>query len=511
VPLDADHPIDRNARIVLHAAAAAIVSAGEDAGSAAALLPGLPLVDLDRLGAAGADRPARPGPGDLAWITYTSGSTGQPKGVFQDHRGLLRDVAESIETLGLGPHDNTAMFNAPSLLQGTRIALGGLLAGASVHALAPKALTPAGVAREIQARGITVFRSVPALFARVAEAAPPGGLDSLRLVYLGGDRVGWNDYGLFRRVCRPDAAFGTHLGSTECSTVYLHWLVEGGLRAAGGQMPVGRLLPGRRLRLLDEEGAEVPDGETGEFVVSGNHLARGYWRDPGLTSRAFGVDAEHPGLRTYRTGDLGRRRLDGLYEFVGRRDRQVKLRGHRIEPGEIEGALRGLGGVRDAAVVIRRSEAGVPRAAVAYVELGADGKGMQTRHLAAMAGRVLPVHMVPASFFIEAELPRLANLKLDRARLEELDVARSAEQAAGLDADPLADEVVRIFEAALGVKGATREDNFASLGGDSFSAVAVAASLEERFAVPIPADLFDRVETIAELARWIERQQGGNG
>jgi acyl carrier protein len=507
--LDADHPADRNSRIAMHAGVAAVVTAGRGGAEAVRLFQDdVPVVDLNDLAKAPGPPPqGRPHPEDLAWITYTSGSTGVPKGVYQDHRGLLHDLDESIETTGTGPQDRVAMFASPSLLNGTRISLGSLICGASVHVLDPRELGPAGVLREVRARGITVFRSVPALFARVAESLGDGEkLESLRLVYLGGDRVGWNDYDLFRRISSAGARFGTHLGATECSTIYLHWLVSEDLRVPGGQLPVGRPLPGRQVRLLDGE-REVAVGEVGEFVVAGRFLARGYWNDPDLTARAFGVDPADPAMRTFRTGDLGRLRPDGLFEFVGRKDVQIKLRGFRIEPSEIEGALRNCVGVRDAAIVVRRNAAGVPRAAIGYVELSKGVRGMQPRHLLAMVSQVLPRHMVPASIFIEPDLPRLVNMKLDRQRLVELDRTR-LEAEAKRSTNPLIATIIEIFEQALEVSGATAADNFFSLGGDSLQAVEVIAALEQRLGMEIPDDVFDTALSIDELARWIASRPG---
>jgi acyl carrier protein len=212
-------------------------------------------------------------------------------------------------------------------------------------------------------------------------------------------------------------------------------------------------------------------------------------------------------MRTFRTGDLGRLRPDGLFEFVGRKDVQIKLRGFRIEPSEIEGALRNCVGVRDAAIVVRRNAAGVPRAAIGYVELSKGVRGMQPRHLLAMVSQVLPRHMVPASIFIEPDLPRLVNMKLDRQRLVELDRTR-LEAEAKRSTNPLIATIIEIFEQALEVSGATAADNFFSLGGDSLQAVEVIAALEQRLGMEIPDDVFDTALSIDELARWIASQPG---
>jgi amino acid adenylation domain-containing protein len=501
VPLDAHHPIERNRQIAEHAEAAAVVSAGPAADTASAIFAGtLPVIDIDSLhGGEAAPSHVRPRPDDIANITYTSGSTGRPKGVYQNHRGLLHDIMQSTNTLRLASTDRTIAFHSPSFLHGTRIVFGALLNGGSVHMLRPSDIGAAGIADEIRARRITVFRAVATLFTSVAATLAAGELlDSLRLVYLGGDRVTWGDFDAFRRACRSDAAFGVHLSSTECSTVYLQWLVDERRRSFGARLPIGRPLPDRAVGLLDEGGSPVEPGEVGEFAVTSRHVALGYWREPDLTARAFKVDPDDPAVRTYRTGDLGRRRPDGLYEFVGRKDVQVKLHGHRIEPGEVEAALRSASPVRDAAVVVRRNSEGVPRSLVGYVELRPGTQGLLPRHLLAMAAQALPAAMVPAMIVISVELPRLANLKIDRARLAEIDAARAGAPAE--DTDRFVRAIVALFEQVLNLSGATPDDSVATLGGNSLHKVEIALELERRFGIRTPVGWLSASQSIRELA-----------
>jgi acyl carrier protein len=267
-------------------------------------------------------------------------------------------------------------------------------------------------------------------------------------------------------------------------------------------VPVGRPIPDRKLTIVDADGRPVAVGETGEIVVTSRHIALGYWRDPALTARAFGVDPADPQARVYRTGDLGRWRPDGLIEFVGRKDAQIKLAGHRIEPAEVESALMACTGVREAAVVVRRSEAGIPRSLAAYVVLEPGIRGLLPRHLSVMLKQRLPSSMIPAVIFIVDDFPRLASLKIDRVRLAAVDAAQTAGSGARLDGS-LIDQVAAVFERVLGVRAATSEDNLASLGGDSLQAVEIALELERHFAVPLPVETFNAAQSIGELARWI--------
>ena len=172
-------------------------------------------------------------------------------------------------------------------------------------------------------------------------------------------------------------------------------------------LPIGRILPDARVTIADDDGRVVPDGEIGEFVVASRYLALGYWRDPDLTARAFTIDPADPKTWIFKTGDMGRMRPDGLLEYVGRNDQQIKLFGHRIEIGEIVFALAGCAGVEDAAVVVRRDEVGLPRSLAAYVELRSGVQGLLPRDLLSMLTKRLPVHMIPATLHVLEELPRL--------------------------------------------------------------------------------------------------------
>jgi len=363
VPLDRSHPIERNRVIAEGAGAAAVLSVGETAKRAEALFPQhTPVLDFDRLASAhGTPPPVAPrSADDVAQILYTSGSTGAPKGVYNSHRNCLHDILLLTNRTFLAHDDKVVLLYSPSVVGGLKQTLGALLNGAALHVFSPRQLQPAGLVREIRAREISVYGSVPALFREVMAAlADQERLDTVRVARLGGDRVDWSDVDLLRRRC-PRAALIVSLGSTECSSHYAEWVVDDRLEPRGARLPVGRPMTDVSVEILDENGVPVGDGEVGEFVVSSRYFALGYWGAPGFSEASFAPTPDRPGFRTFRTGDMGRRRADGLLEFVGRRDQQIKLRGHRIEPAEIEAALRSCAGVREAAIVLRKDGDGSP-------------------------------------------------------------------------------------------------------------------------------------------------------
>ena len=453
------------------------------------------MIDLDTLGEA-APPPPPPPPEAVAYILYTSGSTGTPKGVFQDHRGVLQNVLEWVNTGHVGPHDRMAQFYSPASIAGLGKFMISLLSGASVDIMSPAKLGARALARQVRRSGATLINCSPTLFRHIVEALEPGRqLDDVRLVTLGGERVDWGILETFRRACRPDAKLMVHMGATEVWVLHSQWFVDEALRASSPQLPVGRSLPGRTVRLLDDHGGPVPDGEAGEVVVSGRGLALGYWREPELTANAFGAEP-----RSYRTGDLAIQRPDGLRVFAGRKDDQIKLHGYRVEPGEVEALLRGCPGVRDAAIAVRRSPAGMPVALAGYVELHPDAGEMHPRHLMTLLAQRIPAHMIPASVTILDALPWLPNFKIDRQALQALDA--EAARRAEAPADPLTLAVAAIYERVLGVVGATGEDNLLSLGGDSLNATEIALELKARYGLEV--EINDLVPT-RSITGWADR------
>lgn len=500
IPLDADHPDDRNRLIAAHSGAVGVVTVAALAERARAMFePDVVIVELDRLDP---HQPAQalpgPGPDDIAYVLYTSGSTGAPKGVFQDHGALLADLGQYAESFGIVAEDRVALFYPPAVVAGLRLLLGGVLAGASGRLMAPSVLGAGGVIDQVRAQAITVLHASATLFRHVAAVVGEDRLTSVRLVTLGGDRVDWSDYDAFSRICGENARFASHLGSTECS-LFAQWTIEARPPGESGGLPVGRAIEGFEIALLGPEGRPVADGEIGEFVVSSRRLTRGYWRDPWLTSEAFSANPDEPELRAYRTGDLGRRRSDGLYEHVGRRDQQVKLRGFRIELAEIESALRACSGVRDGAVVIRRQADGRVGSLAAYIELSPEARGLLPRHLKSMLAQKVPAHMIPGEVVILDALPWLANFKIDRRRLELMDQVRQR-PAAGPIEDPMTRKVAAAFEAVLGFSGIGPDDDLMGLGGDSLQAVQIALELGRRFGIEASPDSIDMACPISELA-----------
>ena len=506
--LDPEHPGQRIRSIADHAGAGGILTTRELSARARVLFaPGLPILQVEDAAVSGRTARARASAEDPAYILYTSGSTGRPKGVLHSHATVLNDIAITTRVCEITPADSGCVFYAATM--GTmRNSLWPLMNGAALHILPARDLGADRLVEEIRLRRPTVIQMVPTLFRRLASATPERQpLESVRIVRLVGDRSDWSDVDLFRRAFRPDARLEISLASTECPSSFARWFVDETL-ARGGRLPVGRLTSGLEMSIRGEDGVPVADGQAGEVVVSGPHLALGYWREPGLTAAAFTPDASDPARRVFSTGDMCVQRPDGLLEFVGRVDRLLKIRGHRVEPAEVEAALRGCTGVGEAAIVVRRTPDGRPRALAAYVELEPGIAGLLPRHLLAMLSHRLPAYMLPASVQIGA-LPRLANFKPDRTALEALDRARVADLSSRMQ-NPLLDAVAGAFESIVGHGAATPEDNLLSLGGDSLQSAELVLELERRLGIRIPRRVFRDTRSIAELSAWIAERIGEN-
>ena len=239
-------------------------------------------------------------------------------------------------------------------------------------------------------------------------------------------------------------------------------------------MAVGHIVPDRSLTIVDEHGRLVMDGEVGELVIKSRYVALGYWRDAEATARRFAVDPIDPGTRIYKTGDLARRRPNGLFEYIGRKDDQIKLRGHRIEPGEIATTLRDHAGVRDAFVVVRKNDDASVRSLAAYVEASPDVRDLSPRDLKAMLKGRLPPYMIPASIQLIDRLPRLPNLKIDRGKLAEIDAERATRLPAACETETEA-QIAAVWADAFHLAEVGRRDDFYELGGDSLIASLIAA------------------------------------
>jgi phthiocerol/phenolphthiocerol synthesis type-I polyketide synthase C len=497
VPLDPNYPDERLADMIADAGLAAAVICG--APSPALADSGVPLMSMETVTPAepGATRPA---PADAAYLIYTSGSTGRPKGVLVTHANLAWSTGARLAFYHERPQRylvlSSIAFDSSVAGLFWTLATGGAL----VLPAGDLAADPLLAVREIRRHAVTHMLCVPSLHALALRHAAAGDLASLRLVIVAGEACR-PELVAAHLTALPDAALVNEYGPTECTV----WCAAHRCRRDDDlAVPIGRPIPGGRIHILDARGEPAPIGLPGEIFVGGPGVTAGYLGAPALTAARFVPDrfSTTPGNRLYRTGDRGAWRPDGSIDFLGRMDDQIKLRGYRIEPGEIEALLAADAAVREA-VVVRRDTAAGPRLA-AYV--AADG-ALDEAALLASLRRKLPGSMVPATITRLAALPRSVNGKLDRKALPDPVPARPIAPAAP-PRGPVEQAVAAVWRELLGVEPG-RDDSFFDLGGHSLLIVECRSALERRLGIGLPiVDLFAQ-PTVAAIARHIDGLAAG--
>lgn len=510
VPLDPLHPVERLRAVVAEAGATALVCAPAHERLARSLAgPGPVIVlGLDRLDAAAGEPERRlASAASPVSVFYTSGSTGRPKGVIDTHRTILHNALRYTNQLRITPDDRLSLLQSPAFSGCLSSLFGALLNGASLHPVDFRAEGPAGLARWLERERVTVYHSVPAIFRALVSAGRP--LPSVRLVRLEGDQASPADAALFKRSFERGSVLANGLGATECGLVR-QFFVDHDTEIATPTLPIGYPVAGVDVLVLAEEGCEATPGEIGELVVRSRYLSPGYWGRPDLTAAAFEDDVDDPGVRLYRTGDVGRAAEDGCLEYLGRRDAQAKVLGERVEVEAVEAALASSGLVAEAAAAVRESAGGEP-ALVAFVVPApgpAPARGALRRELAV----TLPAASVPSEYLLVDRLPLTEHGKLDRPALRTLAGRPLPQPAVPLEArDALEQQLVELWREALGVEAVGVRDEFLDLGGDSLAAATVLARLERLYDVELPASLLAENGTIEALTAAIGAHVRGAG
>jgi amino acid adenylation domain-containing protein len=564
VPLDATHPAARHrdqlartgVRVLVcdpanHEAAARLEGVVPVAVTEARSLP-VATADVSSplpYGAAAGLRDCAPyDPEAVAYVIFTSGSTGRPKAVPVTHRSMANYLDWALATFGYGPGDRLAQTASVCFDASVRQLLAPLLVGASVHTVSRDLLRdPEALLDRVVADRITVWSSVPTLWERLLTAAEgrvrrdgaaPPDLSALRWVHVGGEALPaahvrrWFD--LLDATATPahspgapgapDARRVRHrvanlYGPTEATINATCHIIDTRPADDVRHLPIGRPIAGTELTVVDADGRACAPGEAGELLIAGTGLTPGYLGDPHLTAAAF---TERDGRRWYRSGDRVRRTADGVLEFLGRLDDQVKVRGHRVELGEVEAALLAHPGLARAAVLLREGRL------VAYVEPRAGAPEPDAREVRAFLSRTLPPYMLPARIHALAALPLTGTGKIDRSRLAPPPdhgtpaptPAPPAERAAAAPEEPGAATgrtaprtppatpterlLAHAWSQLLDVPEVFREDDFFALGGDSLTVLELFSRLrDDHRLLPRPTAVYTH-RTLSALAAAVD-------
>ncbi|HEX6912006.1 MAG TPA: amino acid adenylation domain-containing protein [Longimicrobium sp.] len=504
VPVDPGLPAERIAYLLEDSGAAVVLTHArlvDGVPSTAARVVALDAADFAPAAGTDAHLPL-PAAGSAAYVIYTSGSTGRPKGVVVSHASLANLAVAVAERYALTEADRVLQFASPSFDVSLEETFPTWAAGGAVVLRTESTpAAPGELARWAEAQGITVLNlPTPFWHEWVREMDERGGAppSTQRLMVVGSDRARPEAFGAWARLGRGIPLLNAY-GPTEAAvTATVHAPAPDADPRA--EVPIGRPIAGAVARVLDRRGTLVPPGIPGELYLGGAGVARGYGGRPGLTAERFVPDpfAAEPGARLYRTGDRARWRADGTLEFMGRTDEQVKVRGFRIEPGEVEAALRTHPRVRAAAVAARDDGRGQQRLVAWVVADGAPDGAELRRHLRER----LPEHMVPAVFAPVDALPMTPSGKIDRRALP--DPQPAAETAAAPDGSDaprgaVEEALAALWATALGRPHVGVHDNFFELGGDSILSILVIARAAEQGIRLTPRQMFLH-PTIAELA-----------
>lgn len=441
----------------------------------------------------------------LAYVLYTSGSTGLPKGAMISQRGMINHLHAKIQDLQISTHDRLAQTASQSFDIVIWQCLAGLLAGATVHIFGSDiTCDPQALFERVEEQAITILELVPAVlqvYLNYTVAQPA--LQTLRHLLLTGEQLSAD-------LVRQWQFRYTHIplvnayGPTECSDDVTHALIACPLTASVSRVPIGSPICNTRLYILDQHKQMLPPGLPGELYIGGQGVGRGYIGNPAQTASVFLPDpyASEPGARCYKTGDRARWLPDGQVEFLGRIDQQVKLRGFRIELEEVETLLQRQALVQECAVLLHTEEGIGPRL-VAYLALKEPAIQHEEQLFRHYLEQFLPGYMVPEIFVELERLPRLPNGKLDRLTLPAPAIG-SASAHFVAPRTPVEELVAACWCNVLGLKQVGIHENFFELGGHSLLATRLISRLRATLQVELPLRSLFEAPTVARLAERVE-------
>ncbi|RYU95882.1 AMP-binding protein [Emticicia agri] len=486
VPLDIDLPVLRNQLIIEQSGLKSIITFSDSykfEGMAE-------LINLDILSSAEClQNDFNTFPEDIAYIIYTSGSTGIPKGVYQNQRNLLHDVMQYTNSVHLNENDRLTLLYSPSVGGANRDIYGALLNGATLVINNLKLNKLYDLSKFLRKERITIYHSIPNIFRTFLLLKPDkSDLETVRLIYLAGDRIYNTDVDLYKSFFTDNCLLYVGIGATEIATIYRQWFINKNTLINTELIPLGYAVEDREMQLLDSDHKQVVDDKAGEITVYSKFISLGYWNDSIQTEKSFTNCAGDSAIRIYKTGDLGRINRDGLLEFIGRKDSQVKINGYRVELNEIEGLLMNYPSITHCSVVLYTTEKhnAIFAFYVSTIEL------LEIVVKSWLKER-LPDYMIPQRCIQVDEIPLLHNFKNDNKSLRVLaeNYIGNVPETEKQPEDSLFTILRGTWSRFLDKESFDRNIKWKYAGGDSVNAVNFLVQLEADLGTTLPTDWID--------------------
>ena len=504
VALDPAQPDRRLGELLEDCGASAVLASPQYLARARSIArPGVTVLDVAAIGESMPD--VDPGvevdAAQVAYLMYTSGSTGRPKGIVQTHGSVAHFADVYIRHLGLTSDDRLTLLSSYCHDASIVDIFSALLSGSRLCLIDLKRMQPAAAVDAILAMQVTVYHSVPSVYRRMLDVfAGKPSPELLRYVVLGGETVHATDFQRYVQQFPDTTRFVNLHGSTE-SSINAMFVADKRTRVRRSTVPIGQPVDGVDMLLLDDDGQ--PTEVFGDLVIRSPHVALGYWQEPAATEQVFARDEQ--GARLYRTGDRARRRPDGSFEFAGRKDQQLKIRGYRVEPAEVESAMTEHPPASEVAVLGFEPRPMETELVAYYVASNAGvDEPIEWR---AFLGTRLPEYMIPTVFVLLESMPVTVSGKIDRLALPAPESMR-AKQEVVAPRTPVEEALVGIWSEVLAQETVGIHHNFFALGGHSLRAMQVLARIDDIFQVELPVRSVFDCPTVAELSQALSRELG---
>ncbi len=437
-----------------------------------------------------------------AYIFYTSGTTGKPKGVVDNHRNVLHNIMRYTNSLHINSNDGLTLLQSCSFSGSVSNIFGALLNGATLFPFDIQQKSIHKMVAWLNQEAITIYHSVPAIFR--AFLSEDRQFNSIRIIRLEGDKASKLDFELYKKHFSDDCILVNGLGATECGIIR-QYFIKKDTKLSSLNLPIGYPTQDMNIVLLDDDGNVVHAGDIGEIVVESPYLAIGYWNEPDATDAAFHYDAQRH-VRQYHTGDLGRLRPDGCLEYIGRKNFQAKMRGYRIDYAEIELELLHVDGIADAVVHASEDSSGEQRL-IAYLVPAVEPAPTVTA-IRRILVQTLTEHMIPSTFVFLKALPLNSNKKVDRKALPIPGSVRPTLEAEFVASQtPMEEKLSEIWSDLLKIDHIGIHDNFFELGGNSLLSAQMITRLHKMFGIELSQKALFSMPTIAKFAQQITQIQ----